>query len=134
MQTRQHQHVSAAGPVGIADCQVFHVDARRGGKQMNLQRTADRYLPVEPVRQHAAQGAACSIPVNQPEAQDQKQQRDNDAADPPHEPWDTIEKVHFFAGLSAACRDQRTLAGTTGGCSRNRPIRSGLAGAVQESG
>src|SRR6202034_1686392 len=101
--------------------------ARGLGKQVNPQGTADAHLALQPVRQHAAQRTARSIPVNQARAQEQNRQRDEDAADPPRVPRYTIEKIHFFARRSADSRDGRTLAVAASGSSRNRPISPGMA-------
>src|ERR1700722_20901643 len=79
------------------------------------------------MRQHSAQRAARSVPVNQSQTQQQDRQRDEDAADPPREARYSIEKIHFFTGRSADFRDGRTLAARASGYSRNRPIRPGTA-------
>src|ERR1700722_7086418 len=94
---------------------------------MNPQGPADAHLALQPVRQHAAQRPARGVPVNQSQTQEQNRQRDEDAADPPHEARYSIEKIHFFARRSAESRDGRTLAVRTSGNSRNRPIRLGTA-------
>src|ERR1700691_3151232 len=72
---------------------------------MHSQRTADRHRPLQVAREHAAQWAARSVPVNESETQDQQHQYHDDAGDPADESRYTLERRHFLQfALSAESR------------------------------